>query len=486
MTPIIQSMIGAAASRPPTYPHNWRELVNGSLEEKFVSIALGTFDELIQPDFIPSVEHIQFLIYLIINPSTYSLPIQLPLNSLTKLLLLHQPTSLSQAIPFHPSTSKSTSSTTRSDENPIYLQWDYHRSELHKTIWKTMKQCLDDGIWALLWEKKKENSDKVSSSSALTFKGKRKRNQTYMDEGDESEDEEDRKNDRVVSEQGWILLEWLIGFWEKDRLERNKEDQGIECSSLFLKQLPKPFDRSAQLPRNDASLPLAVLKSAYNSTTQGTEAERRKSCAVKLLEPVVDVTLGHKPPFHPASLSSSLVYILRSMSIIDLQDITRRLGISRHWRTSSHILSLLIEDLAGVRNTKLEERRKFNKNKIDCKPQNHFEVVRELDRPTSKYLFEELLLLTPVALKDGRTQEEGNVIRMIIMKIELMKNAQRHPYKAESLQDVKSKVKDDILWWERLRNTWNVSLQHHQGSKSIEKRNRLGEVLTLYVNQYLM
>ncbi|WRT66702.1 uncharacterized protein IL334_003663 [Kwoniella shivajii] len=406
----------------PTYPHGWREIVNGSVEENFVSIALGTLNELIRPDFIPSIEHIQLLLYLTLNPKSHSIKSDLPLNILSRILSLHRPSTFSQAIPFHPSCSK------KREEDPVWLQWDYKRSDLHKKVWRCMRLCLDDGIWALLWEKKVEPQT---------------HNQGKRERGIDEDDEEQRDN-RRISEEGWKLLEWLIDFWEKDKLDRDVGS--AEYSSLFLKQLPRPFDRTGQLPRNDASFPLSILKAAYTNTVKGEEGGRRKSSAVRLLSLVIDTTSGSKPPFHPASLTSSIIHLFRSLRTRDIQDITMRSKRATYWKAATHVLTLLIEDLGGIRNKKVEQRRQKGRSGINSTEQGDFENDIGLDRPTYKYLFDEILLL-PLS---ERAQDIEMIKRMVLLKLELLSIIKQYPYEKGIYEDTKRRLRDDQEWCQRL------------------------------------
>ena len=66
-----------------------------------------------------------------------------------------------------------------------------------------MKSCRKDGVWGLLWVK--EN-------------GKKRKEREDGDDGEGA-------RQRVVSEKGWEVLEWLVAVWEKDK-EGGPKDQG--------------------------------------------------------------------------------------------------------------------------------------------------------------------------------------------------------------------------------------------------------------------
>nr|XP_019007498.1 uncharacterized protein I206_07759 [Kwoniella pini CBS 10737]OCF46279.1 hypothetical protein I206_07759 [Kwoniella pini CBS 10737] len=232
--------------RPPVHPHSWREIINGSLEENFVSMALGTFNELIKINFIPTIEHIQLLLYLTTGPVDRAIS-KRALNILHKLLSLHQPSSISQALPFHPSASKS------KEDTPVWLQWDYKRSDLHKSVWKRMKECLDEGIWALLWEYRAKDATDIK---------KRKHRGDIDDDTGDYEEEGDRK--RKVSENGWNLLGWLIEFWEKDKLENSAGQIGKAFIYTF--QGIISFERLLIL--DDRSLPDRIFSLVHETAPE--------------------------------------------------------------------------------------------------------------------------------------------------------------------------------------------------------------------------
>ncbi|WWC69864.1 uncharacterized protein I206_103807 [Kwoniella pini CBS 10737] len=403
--------------RPPVHPHSWREIINGSLEENFVSMALGTFNELIKINFIPTMsrEHIQLLLYLTTGPVDRAIS-KRALNILHKLLSLHQPSSISQALPFHPSASKS------KEDTPVWLQWDYKRSDLHKSVWKRMKECLDEGIWALLWEYRAKDATDIK---------KRKHRGDIDDDTGDYEEEGDRK--RKVSENGWNLLGWLIEFWEKDKLENSAGQIGY--SPLFMKQLPRPFDRSGQLPRNDASVPLFILKSACTFTGLGSSETRdsRIALAVKLLSLVIDATSGPIPPFHPESLSSSILHTLQSHSTSDVQRIIKGLETLGHWRASTHILTLLIESLGATRNMKMQDRK--------AKHQFEYDSQYRLNRPDIRYLLQQILLTS--------SKENNEQSKICIYKVQLLRIITTHRSQIGNEEEMREmhRIRDDSRWW---------------------------------------
>jgi hypothetical protein len=53
-------------------------------------------------------------------------------------------------------------------------------------------------------------------------KGRKRRKRARDEESDEDEEEEGAKG-KEVSENGWVILEWLVHIWEKDQEERGGE-----------------------------------------------------------------------------------------------------------------------------------------------------------------------------------------------------------------------------------------------------------------------
>lgn len=78
-----------------------------------------------------------------------------------------------------------------------------------------MRRCLDNGIWGLIWQR-----------SGKADKGKRKR--TRMNEADDEDEAAP-----VVSENGWLLLGWLVRMWKKDREEHKADASGGRFSLLL-------------------------------------------------------------------------------------------------------------------------------------------------------------------------------------------------------------------------------------------------------------
>ncbi|OWT36895.1 hypothetical protein C362_05431 [Cryptococcus neoformans Bt1] len=305
------------------YPHGWRELVNGSLEEGFAPIALATIGNLTTEYYVPQNEHLQFLLYLAINPYDHGLTSYEPFAVLYRLLKLHNPRLFAGGIPSHssaflyraPPLSSSTNNGDVSggrggksshrqdtfehpqDDAPSWLTWEKGRSLLHRNVYKYMKRCKDQGIWPLLWtDPAKENrvagrarrARKTRDGLGVKEEYKEaKRSQSprkYDDDDDgdrppenvidaeldidldlEQELEHDNERERPPTPQGWLLLEWLVAVWEKDEMLRRGQYQNpqLEWSPIFLRQLARPYDRTGQMQWSDAGMVMGILKAAF-------------------------------------------------------------------------------------------------------------------------------------------------------------------------------------------------------------------------------
>ncbi|KAE8539213.1 hypothetical protein D1P53_004308 [Cryptococcus gattii VGV] len=280
-------------------------------------IALATIDNLTTEYYVPQNEHLQFLLYLAINPYDHGLSSYEPFTVLYRLLRLHNPRLFAGGIPSHPSASSYrtfplSSSTNNGNDNtlehqqddvPSWLTWEKGRSLLHRNVYKYMKRCKDQGIWALLWmDPAKENrladrarrAMKAREGIGNTIKVKEKfreprQPQSPKRDGDEEEDDGNQPPENVVdaelgidldleqelehgderakplTTQGWLLLEWLVAMWEKDEMVRRGpyENPQLEWSPIFLRQLARPYDRTGQMQWSDADMVMRILKAAF-------------------------------------------------------------------------------------------------------------------------------------------------------------------------------------------------------------------------------
>ncbi|WVR06748.1 hypothetical protein IAU60_003783 [Kwoniella sp. DSM 27419] len=458
------------ARAAPVFPHGWRELVNGSVEENFASIALGTLDSLIQPDFVPPIEHIQLLFYLTLYPEQHTVSPTRPLSILNHLLSVHSPSAFSQAIPCHPSNL----SRNLRDGEPDWLEWDYKRSSMHRSVWRCMRGCKVDGAWAMLWQQETSSGMATGSRSRGQSEARSRGGKRVHRDEDESSEEEEGRTRKTVSERGWLLLEWLVEVWEVDR----GKDASDPYSALFLRQIPRPY---GDLQRSDASYVLDVVRCAYAEDKKSVEttdsqyaSHRRRACAARLLGLLLDTTLAPKPPLHPQSLASSLLHLSRSLSLPALRALLRDLqqhqGDRQHWRVVAHLLALTIEDLAGVRHTKSEKRRRNMQLQSgrktgrsndpvvgDSAEDQDFEQGIPLDVPRVRYTYGELLKLPLGAGSnvksepDEATEDVKPWERLCCLKIELVAVLKLNAaYGAPALAKVAAEVRGDIAWWKAI------------------------------------
>ncbi|OCF43018.1 hypothetical protein I317_03109 [Kwoniella heveanensis CBS 569] len=467
----------AAAKPPPVYPHAWREIISGSIEENFASIAQGTLNNLITPDFVPPPEHIQFLLYLVLNPSTCNAATpEQPLALLSRLLSTHAPSSFAHNIPYHPSTA-SHDLRKSNDVDPPYLDWDYRRSELHKAVWRCMRKCKDGAVWELLWI---EDSMKRSADRC---ERKRKRTSRVVQD-EEDDDDEEGKDGKVVSEGGCDLLEWLVDMWEVDR----SLQQDLPYSPVFLKQIPRPY---GDLQRNDAAAILSIVKCAYSPMSSSIHPELLDTVQRPLSSDIRSKTQS-QTPFHPASLASSLVHLFRSLPTQSLLDLVRSVreiedrakpgwiterergaGGDRRAvrkdrdssRALAHIITLCIEDLVGIRASKNAQRRELatslkqrqqrqqrshiiqgnESDKTHSLEQGDFINPGYLDLPTINYLYRGILPLCLPAPDSPSSRDNAPFLetlkRLIQLKLALLSICIPPRTRARPLSPTETKVK---------------------------------------------
>ncbi|KAK8864713.1 hypothetical protein IAR55_001967 [Kwoniella newhampshirensis] len=459
-------MTSGSSGRTPVYPHGWREIVNGSVEENFAPIALGTLNSLIREDVVPPTEHIQLILYLSLNPTAHGVTPSVPFSLLDRLLSFHSPSSIASSIPSHPSTSKLSA-----DEMPQWLDWDYRRSELHRQVWRTMRRCRDEGVWTLLWESEGKQDRKGN--------GKRRQRNDDVDMHDEEEDEVKR----IVSEKGWRLLEWLVDFWEKDQKEQtgDKAIRDISYSPLFLKQLPRPYDRNGELQRNDATLPLVIVRGAFLSPPN-TENSRRESSAVRLLSLLCHTALTSNPPFHPPSLNSSLVHLFRILPLSSIQRLIPQLIPHLDWWFLAHTYALALEDMGGIRSKKTSERRiaaDRRRRRMDPisdrqgqgagNEEEEFEVrVNGLGEPTVRYLLGTILPLR-ASSRESDSVEKMLFIKLVSVNLFLSNWSQ---VRADLLPGgVKGRYDGNEKWWKEVEKSWSP------GDKRGDKQSKGSEAM---------
>lgn len=108
-------------------------------------------------------------------------------------------------------------------DTPYWFRWaegvDVEGQE-YRAIARYMKRAEKEGIWGLLWASDPSLHDKEGGDRRKNPRTKRKRGRGHLDEDEDSDEEEEGRENvrqRQVSENGWILLEWLVDLWEKDQ-----------------------------------------------------------------------------------------------------------------------------------------------------------------------------------------------------------------------------------------------------------------------------
>jgi hypothetical protein len=163
---------------------------------------------------------IQSLLYFTLHPPDISTLTPTPLSILYKIASLHSISSLMNfnTIPVYPR---------EKFDIPNWMNYEVN-GDIAKNIKKRMRGCEREGIWDLIWEFPTRSKDREEG------KGRKKRRRTRDEESDEDEGEKMAKG-KKVSENGWVVLEWLVHIWEKDQEERGGESPSRVFDSTFLR-----------------------------------------------------------------------------------------------------------------------------------------------------------------------------------------------------------------------------------------------------------
>ncbi|RSH89070.1 hypothetical protein EHS25_002736 [Saitozyma podzolica] len=359
-----------------TFPSAWEGVLSGLVEENDASGFLTTLGELIGAHHVPSRPHFQLLLYLAINPPLETTT-QTPLSLLSSILSSHSSTSLSALLPCVPSSSR----------EPAWFAWQAH-SELERRVRTYLRPCVDEGIWALLWDRQKVekgekglNGLRNDAGRNGVGKGKGKARANAADSDDEEEEEIEEK---VVSAKGWELLEWFLDLWEKDRQECAKSDESDGSGCAYSRMLLDQFRRRGALQIDDAAAPLAVVRSSYSEAGYAVTATSsdRRSAVARLLSLLINTAICPNPPFHPGSLLLSLLSLLRTLPLNSLRLLLPTLR-DLPPTVLSHLLTHAIEDLGGIRPSKTTERRRD--------PWRDFGDDRPFPAPKQEYVWTTLL-----------------------------------------------------------------------------------------------
>jgi hypothetical protein len=150
---------------------------------------------------------IQSLLYFTLHPPETSPLTPTPLSILYKIASLHSTSSLMNhnTVPVYPR---------EKIDIPNWINYEVN-GDIAKNIKKRMRGCEREGIWDLIWEHPTKSRDREERQ------GRKRRRKARDEESDEDEGGEEGK--KRVSENGWVILEWLVHIWEKDQEERGGE-----------------------------------------------------------------------------------------------------------------------------------------------------------------------------------------------------------------------------------------------------------------------
>ncbi|KAK4688200.1 hypothetical protein P7C73_g1901, partial [Tremellales sp. Uapishka_1] len=359
---------------PITHSNVWQGVISAPIEEGELASGVAVLNGMTTDKSVPVKQHVQLLLYLVLNPLQHNVKSLKPISVLYKLLSQCRPSDIAHTIPSYP---------IRNHDPPRWLDWEPRGAD-EKRVHRLMGGCRSRGIWSLLWIVQQRSKVK-------------------------EEDDEEEVGDKVVSERGWILLGWLLDFWEKDERE-----SGRTYSPLFLSQLPKITSTSASstvTPHDDATSPFAVIHSGYREDTLTTKAEvlQHRNSASRLFSLMIHACLPKPPPFHPPSFLLSALQLFRSLPLDSLSNFLFSLSPEIEASYLPHFLTIYLEDIAGIRTTKNDERRRSPQHS-DFQPSTH-----PFPPPSVAYFTSSLL---PLSLPVGKVTE-ASVPRVMFLKIRL-------------------------------------------------------------------
>ncbi|KIM45367.1 hypothetical protein M413DRAFT_442037 [Hebeloma cylindrosporum] len=309
--------ITATAGGVPEMGKYLRQIVDNSLEEGQFESAIAMLEQLRSPDHKPSVIHILHLLFISLHSTAHecrlddtgadptydraTLLLQSPRKIIkqTKSALVLSPTAIisaqrllfsfistnspsefGAALPQYPEDSQRRVGCAGVQfeieyvDSPIYNQAQALRSA--KSCWEIMREGYVSKTMQTFGTPKARGKTKQgglrSRSSGLA-------KDVSFEWGGEDGIEQEIK---VVGEDSWFFLEWLVALFEKDA-EKTESLGQKKHSPLLLRQLPPP--PAASLTRWDASEPLRVVFYAFQQTD-----ERRQRVGIRLLNLLIDTT----------------------------------------------------------------------------------------------------------------------------------------------------------------------------------------------------
>ncbi|BEJ08985.1 hypothetical protein CcaverHIS641_0510790 [Cutaneotrichosporon cavernicola] len=303
---------------PIAQPESWKNIAGAPIHEGFVLMALSALDGLVDRRYLPSQRHVQLLLHLVTDLKTKKEDLRRapsPLSILYRYLDLYG----SDLLPLLPQLHKG--ATDYDDpRTPDWLAWRPN-GELECAVRKRVLESTKHGIWVFLYKPLEKKEDRK----------KQRRTHNSDDEGET----------RVISDDGWDVLEWLVTLWSTS-------------PPALLQQLHQPA--SVKLQYDDAGVVLAAVRAAFLPTDPPTPFNAipaRRATSAKLLSLVIDLARPPKSPFHPQSLVLSIVTLFR----VPAAQVSVLARAITNWNARAHILAVVLEDAAGVRKQREAARR---------------------------------------------------------------------------------------------------------------------------------
>lgn len=343
-------------------------------------------------------QHIFILLYLVLEPPQAQVDTAPhALTLLYRLLDIHEASTLTPLIP-----SRSSSWAT------WWANWQ-PEGKLERRVRRRVEECKHDGIWPLIWAREpRESKPSTRGTSRDKSRANSKANSSEEDEDEEMEEEEEEEEvvaEKVVSDRGWEVLEWLVALWEKDAVT-----SASGRSEAMVAQLGGPPKHD--IPRDNADVPLAIIRQAFDDSGPSSFADtlRHRSSATSLLALLIGVATPPLAPFHQASLVFSLVQLLRTATT-PLVAAFKTLP----WQAHAHVFAHALEDAAGVR-AKNEKARNTSRARRGGQVEQKGWEKGPWSPPTPEYALD-LVALPPADRSDETAERMGLLGASLVMRL---------------------------------------------------------------------
>ncbi|KAL7422059.1 hypothetical protein Q5752_003834 [Cryptotrichosporon argae] len=331
---------GPSRSVPRLFPADYTGVVLSPAEESDAALFLSTLDSFVSPRYYPPAQIIRLALHLATAIDGPTRPLRGVAPTVTTTQLSAQACRvLEKLVALHSDKLASFLPCVGGDASWAAL------GSLEKATVRRLTPCTRSGIWEILYAPRRTNAAARDH-----------------DAGDDDADgrDGDMRASGTVTDEGWAVLSVLVDAWDS------------APPATFAAQLVRLDKRLAY---DNAAAPLEVVAQAYGV---GTTPTRRRSGA-RLVALLVRLARTSPPLFHPHALVVSLLALLRQLAsparalLLNMfaslpdPDSPDTPSTSANdavtparpaWTIAAYIYAQLVEDAAGVRETKTQERRR--------------------------------------------------------------------------------------------------------------------------------